>query len=71
MSNHVTSSQVKYTCTSIPQFSLPAFGGIAGHPGKVTVGVDDKNESDWMAAGDGPVLIGATILVVLKGVVCE
>ena len=71
MLNHVTASQVKYTCTSIPQIFFTSFWGIAGHPGKVTMGVDDKNESDWMAAGDGPVLIGATTLVVLKGVVCE
>ena len=48
-----------------------SFWGMSGHPGKVTVGMDDKNESDWIAAGDGPVLIGATMLGVLKGVVCE
>ena len=35
------------------------------------MGADGKNGSDWMAAGDGPELTGATILGVLKGVVWE
>ena len=35
------------------------------------MGADDMNESDWMAAGDGHELIGATTLGVLNGVVYE
>ena len=44
---------------------------MAGQPGKVAMGADGKIGSDWMAAGEGPELTGATILGVLKGVACE
>ena len=35
------------------------------------MGADDMKGSDWLAAGDGHELIGATTLGVLRGVVCE